>query len=208
MKARLCMLAAALSLAGCMAEAPTAAPAVVPQAPVPVATSAGPPLAFAVADAIPEAQLPAAIASFDAALKAKLAVLPLSSAYRMVSGGGQPARLILDADRAFEVGNAQLKPELLLPLADTVDASKVAGAWVIHVIGVASTADEAEQVDLAERRAASVLAYLGGKGIAGGRLRSETRRGSAHSLELQCVPIVKGREARAWMAPESVTARR
>lgn len=205
MKLRLCMLAALLSLAGCMAEAPTSAPAVVPQAPVPVATSGAPTLAFAVADAIPEAQLSAVIAGFDGTLKAKLAALPLSSAFRMVSGGGQPARLILDADRAFEVGNAQLKPELLLPLADTVDASRVAGAWVIHVIGVASTADEA---DLAERRAASVLAYLGGKGIAGGRLRSETRRGSAHTLELQFVPIVQGREARAWMAPESVTARR
>lgn len=205
MKTRLCMLAALLSLAGCMAEAPTAAPAALPQAPLPVATSSGSGMSFAVADAIPEAQLPLAIAAFDATLKANLAQLPLSPAYRMLSGGGQPTRLILDADRAFEVGNAQLKPELLLPLADTVDASRVAGAWVVHVIGVASTADEA---DLAERRAASVLAYLGSKGVSGGRLRSETRRGSTHSLELQFVPIVQGREARAWMAPESVTARR
>lgn len=205
MKRRLCALAALLSLAGCIAEAPTAAPAALPQGPVPVAASSAPALAFAVADAIPEPQLAAVIAAFDTRLKSQLAALPLSSAYRMVGGDGQPARLILDADRAFEVGNAQLIPELLLPLADTVEASRVAGAWVVHVIGVASTADEA---DLAERRAASVLAYLGSKGIAGGRLRSETRRGAAHSLELQFVPIVQGREAQAWMAPASVTARR
>lgn len=205
MRTRLCVSAALLALAGCMAEAPTAAPAVMPQAPPAVATATGPTLAFPVADAIPEAQRVTVIAGFDAALKSKLAQLPLSSAFRMVSGDGQPARLILDADHAFEVGNAQLKPELLLPLADTVEASRIGGAWVVHVIGVASSAAEA---DLAERRAASVLAYLAGKGVAGGRLRSETRRGHAHSLELQFVPIVQGREAQAWMAPESVTARR
>lgn len=212
MRARLGGLAALLALAGCTAEAPTSAPAALPQAPPVAAVAATPPLpnapvlAFAVADAIPEAQAAAVVADFDAALKAKLSALPLSSAYRVVSGGGQAARMILDADRAFEADNAQLKAELLLPLADAVAASRSGGAWVVHVIGRAPTAADS---DLAERRAVSVLAYLGGQGVAGGRLRSETRSGgSTRSLELLFVPIIQNREARAWMAPESAAAAR
>jgi outer membrane protein OmpA-like peptidoglycan-associated protein len=185
-----------LLLAGCASD-----PA--PPAAAPGALSGGP---LAIADAIPEAQQVAVIAGFDAELKARLAALPLSPAYRLVSSGGsQPSRLILEPDRAFEFGSAQLKPELLLPLADTVEATGLGGAWVVHVIAIAATADEA---DLAERRSASVLAYLASQGLRGGRLRAETRSGGAASLEVQFVPIIQGREARAWMPPESVAARR
>ena len=189
-------LALLLALGGCASDPVVEA---APTAP------AGAALAVAIADAVPPARLSAVIADFDAALKAKLALLPLSSAYRLVGGDGAPVRLLLDADRAFEVGNAQMKPELLLPLADVADVGRATGAWVIHVIGTASTSDEAE---LAERRAASVLAYLASRGFSAGRLRSETRSGRGHGVDLQFVPIVEGREAQAWMSPAALGARR
>ncbi|MBA4286921.1 MAG: hypothetical protein C0434_15465 [Xanthomonadaceae bacterium] len=198
--AGLASAAALLMLAGCAAD-----PAGSAATDADRQSAAEAALAVPIAGAVPEAQLAAVIAGFDAALKAKLAALPLSPAYRLVSGGGQPSRLILDAERAFEVGNAQLKPEMLLPLADAVEASRVGGAWVVHVIGVAATRDDG---DLAERRAASVRAYLAGKGLSGGRLRAESRSGSGRSLELQFVPIVEGREARAWMAPAAISSAR
>lgn len=193
---------ALLMLAGCAGDpAASVASDADPQS---VAAAAAA-LAVPIAGAVAEARLAAVIAAFDAALKAKLAALPLSPAYRLVSAGGQPARLLVDADHAFEVGNAQLKPELLLPLADAVEASRIGGAWVIHVIGLAASRDD---VDLAERRAASVLAYLASKGLSGGRLRAETRSGGSARLELQFVPIVEGREAQAWMAPATIAATR
>jgi len=189
-------LALLLALGGCASDPVVEA---APTAP------AGAALAIAIADAVPPARLSAVIADFDAALKAKLALLPLSSAYRLVGGDGAPVRLLLDVDRAFEVGNAQMKPELLLPLADVADVGRATGAWVIHVIGTASTSDEAE---LAERRAASVLAYLASRGFSAGRLRSETRSGRGHGVDLHFVPIVEGREAQAWMPPAALGARR
>lgn len=148
--------------------------------------------------AIPIAGEAATVTALDAALKQRLGRLPLSDAYRRVGGDGQPPRLLIDADRAFEVGSAQLKPALLLPLAEAAAASRDSGAWVLHAIGRARDAAEA---DLAERRAASVIAYLGSQGIPGGRLRSETRSGGVSQIELHFAPILDGHEARAWMPP-------
>ena len=114
------LLAAAL-LAGC--AAPAARPA-----PVPAVAVAVPAVKVPAAAAIPAAQRAAAVAALDLDLKARLGRLPLSDALRRIAGDGvQPPQLRLDADRAFEVGSGQLKPALLLPLAEAAGGSSSAG---------------------------------------------------------------------------------
>lgn len=182
----------ALLLSACAAVSAPVPPPARPVAAAPVA------VLLPADKAIPPAQQAGAIAALDAALKSRLSSLPLSDAWRRIGGGVQPPRLVIEADRAFEAGTAQLRPALLLPLAEAAAASRVGGAWVLHAIGRAPTAAEA---DLAERRAASVIAYLGTQGIAASRLRAETRSGTARQIELHFEPIVEGREAQAWMPP-------
>lgn len=167
------------------------------------------PAAFAVAGSVPPAQLPATLTAFDARLKAALADAAgrPSGIWRLQPERAHASRVILDADRAFEAGNAQLRPELLLPLSGIAEASRD-GAWVIHVIG---HADRAEDRSLAERRAASVASYLGRQGLSGGRLRAEARSepdGGGHRLELVFSAIVEGRELRAWMPPTGLATKR
>lgn len=188
------MLLTAL-LSACAAT-PVAAPVAAAQpAPAPVLA-----VALPVGVAIPPARQAGAIAALDAAMKTRLSALPLSDAWRRIGGGGQPPRLVIEADRAFEAGSAQLRPALLLPLAETAAASRAGGAWVLHAVGRAPTAADA---DLAERRAASVIAYLGTQGIVASRLRAETRSGTGRQIEVHLVPIVEGSEAQAWMPPGS-----
>lgn len=191
--------AALLGLVACAGAPP--APAQARAAPVGEAV----PASFAVTGALPAAQLPAALVAFNARLKAGLA--DAAGSLRLQPERDQASRLLLDADRAFEAGSAQLKPELLLPLSEVAAATR-GGAWVVHVIG---HADRAEDRSLAERRATALVSYLAGQGLSGGRLRSEARSerdGAGHRLELVFAAIVEGRELRAWMPPEALAARR
>lgn len=197
------MLAGVVALAGCASQPATAPDAVAIAGPAPVATAQAPlsfPTAFQTVGAISEAQSAAVISAFNAALAGKLA--GCKAACKLLTAKDRPTRVLLDADLAFEVGSAQLRPELLLPLADAVVASRSAGAWVIHVIG---HSDAEADAGLAERRATAVAAYLSGQGVAGGRLRAEgraARDGATRRVELVFAPIIEGREVRAWMPPE------
>ena len=184
----------AIALPGCAAPVVRPPPAPAVPAPVPV-------LAVPAAERIPAGQRSAAIAGLEAALKA---ALPSTDTLRLVAGTGQPPSLVIDADRAFEVDSGQLKPALLLPLADAAAASRAGGAWVLHVVGRAPAATDA---DLAERRAAAVRAYLGSRGIAEGRLRAEVRSGPARRVEVHFSPVVQGSEAQAWMPPAAPAVR-
>lgn len=205
-----------LGLAAC-AGAPQEAAPIVPAkdgAPVPVAAAESPSEAYAVAGALPQAQLPAVLAAFNGALKAKLG--GVSGFWRLQPERDRPMRVVLDAERAFETGSAQLRPELLLPLSEIATATRgggsasagaSAGAWVIHVIG---HAERAEDASLSERRATAIAAYLAEQEVPGGRLRAETRsekNGAGHRIELVFAAIVEGRELRAWMPPGTATSR-
>jgi outer membrane protein OmpA-like peptidoglycan-associated protein len=109
--------------------------------------------------------------------------------------------LNLPAEAFFEQGNAQLKVTALKPLAEIAAAVIARGASVVHVVGLAP---EERKLDLAERRAASVAAYLMNNGIEPARLRHESRAGSYYGDTVTVVlkPVVLGREKDAWTPPE------
>ncbi|MDP3295131.1 MAG: hypothetical protein Q8M37_10405 [Nevskia sp.] len=214
---RASLAALLLGLAACAGSPPESAPIVPAQdgAPVPLAGAEAPPEAYAVAGALPQAQLPAVLAAFNGAVKTTLG--EASGIWRLQPERDRPTRVVLDAERAFETGSAQLRPELLLPLSEIATATRggsgagagaSAGAWVIHVIG---HAERAEDTSLTERRATAIAAYLAEQGVPGGRLRAETRsekNGAGHRIELVFAAIVEGRELRAWMPPGTVAASR
>lgn len=180
-------------------------------APVPLADAESPAEGYAAAGALPQAQYAATVAAFNAGLKAALGAP--SGSWRLQPERDRPTRVVLDADRAFEAGSSQLRPELLLPLSGIAAATRSggtgsAGAWVVHVIG---HAERAEDAGLAERRALAIASYLAGQDLPGGRLRAETRsdrNGEGHRIELVFAAIVEGRELRAWMPPGAVAAGR
>ncbi len=201
-----------LVLAGCAGSPPEPAPIVPAKdgAPVPLAGADSPSEAYAVAGALPQAQLAAVLATFNAELKATLGAS--SGSWRLVPERDRATRVVFDADRAFETGSAQLRPELLLPLSEIARAARggnvSAGPWVIHVIG---HAERTEDLGLSERRATAIASYLAEQDVPGGRLRAETRsdkNGAGHRIELVFAAIVEGRESRAWMPPGPVAASR
>ncbi|WP_295684388.1 OmpA family protein [uncultured Nevskia sp.] len=209
---RASLAALLLGLAACAGSPPESAPIVPAQdgAPVPLAGADSPSEAYAVAGALPPAQLAAVLTTFNAELKAKLGAS--SGSWRLVPERDRAMRVVFDADRAFETGSAQLRPELLLPLSELAKAARggnaSAGPWVIHVIG---HAERAEDASLSERRATAIASYLAEQDVPGGRLRAETRNeknGAGHRIELVFAAIVAGRESRAWMPPEAVAASR
>lgn len=210
---RVGLAASLLGLAACAGSPPESAPIVPAKdgAPVPLAGADSPSEAYAVAGALPQAQLPAVLAAFNGALKAALG--GASDIWRLQLERDRPTRVVLDAERAFETGSAQLRPELLLPLSEIATATRggsgtAAGAWVIHVIG---HAERAEDASLTERRATAIASYLAEQEVPGGRLRAETRsekNGAGHRIELVFAAIVEGRESRAWMPPGTVAASR
>lgn len=209
---RASLAALLLGLAACAGSPPETAPIVPAQdgAPVPLAGADSPSEAYAVAGALPPAQLPAVLAAFNGALKATLG--ETSGIWRLQPERDRPTRVVFDADRAFETGSAQLRPELLLPLSELAKAARAgnatAGPWVIHVIG---HAERAEDASLSERRATAIASYLAEQDVPGGRLRAETRsekNGAGHRIELVFATIVQGRESRAWMPPGPIAASR
>jgi hypothetical protein len=106
----------------------------------------------------------------------------------------------LPAPALFEQGNAQLKVEALKPLADIAGSIAARGAVVTHLVGFA--ADEVS-VDLADRRAGSVLESFSRQSITPARLRAEARIDAdrADRLAIAVRLVVVGRENEAWMPP-------
>lgn len=207
-----CLLGLGLGLVGCAGSPSDTAPIVPAKdgAPVPLAGADSPSEAYAVAGALPPAQFPAVLAAFNGALKGTLG--ETSGIWRLQPERDRPTRVVLDAERAFETGSAQLRPELLLPLSEIAKAARGgnanAGPWVIHVIG---HVERAEDASLSERRATAIASYLAEQDVPGGRLRAETRsekNGAGHRIELVFAAIVEGRESRAWMPPGTIAASR
>lgn len=208
------LVALLIGLASC-ADTSSTAPQVPAKdaVPVPLADAESPAEGYAVAGALPQAQYAATLAAFNGALKAVLGAP--SASWRLQPERDRPTRVVLDADRAFEAGSSQLRPELLLPLSAIAAATRgggnapgSSGAWVVHVIG---HAERSEDAGLAERRALAIASYLAGQDLPGGRLRAETRSdrsGDGHRIELVFAAIVEGRELRAWMPPGAVAAGR
>jgi outer membrane protein OmpA-like peptidoglycan-associated protein len=122
-------------------------------------------------------------------------------------------RVRFGADESFAPDDAQLQASALLPYTETAGVLKQWPATVIHVLahGAEGQADE-PSTDLTARRAASVLSYLGSRGLPPTRLRAEGRgpreplaieRGDAANRRVELVvrPVIAGREREAWMPP-------
>lgn len=207
MKPRASRAAVALSLllAACAGRVPPPAqplppePVVVVTAAKPVAPPAVAIPAYPVSDAIPEAQASAVLDALQADLARRLQARANASASVTRSSAGAPL-VALFADSTFEVESAQMRAPTLLLLADCAYAAHAAGAFVVHVLGYAGTAEDA---DLAERRAATITSYLISQGLPASRVRTEARvtAGTPRRIEIVFEPIVAGREVRAWMPP-------
>ena len=192
---------------GCAGPAPQAPqPATPPPAAPAVPASIG---TAVVAGAIPADRVAAVLDALQADLAGRLkpdagrGVIVVSR-----RADGAP-RVTIDVAQSFEAGSAQMRAETLLRIAECATAAQTA-AVVVHVIGSGEPAATADGESLAERRAASVAAYLQERGLPASRVRAEGRvtrdRDAVRRLELVFEPIVEGREVRAWMPPTAPAA--
>lgn len=103
----------------------------------------------------------------------------------------------------FEAGSAELRPAMLDGLARIARVVKSSSKTTVHVLvsGYDNTAAAFSQ-SLADRRAATLAAYLVAQGVDDRRTRFE---GSAKSqpglLQITIRPVIAGAEAQAWMSP-------
>lgn len=136
-----------------------------------------------------------------------------------LSRGAEPfIRVRLGADESFAGGSAQLEARALLLYAEIGEVLKASPGAVTHVLVHGDAPTSAEPwTDLSARRAASVRAYLIGRGVPDTRLRAEGRGAGEPAtvesgaeavnrrVELVLKPVIAGSEAEAWMPPPAST---
>ncbi len=128
-----------------------------------------------------------------------------------LSRDGSVLKLRLGADASFGPDSAELEAGALELYAALAQVLARRPGTVAHVLVHGEVASAELPTDLTARRAASLRAYLGARGVPGTRLRAEGR-GSSQRLtpdaadanrrvELVFKPIVAGQEAQAWVPP-------
>lgn len=95
------------------------------------------------------------------------------------SVGGEVERSLIDAGRArvyginFDLDSAAIRPESTAVLDEVVAILVAQPSWKLAIEGhTDSTGTDARNLALSQQRAASVVAYLTGRGVAPSRLRA------------------------------------
>lgn len=166
--------------------------------------------------AVAPANLDAELVRLQRELERRLTGRDWGVPVQLSRGAGPYVRVRLGADESFAGAGAQLEARALLLYAEIGEVLKAAPGVVTHVVvhGDAPTSTE-PWTDLTARRAASVRAYLAGRGVPETRLRAEGRAAGEPAtvesgagavnrrVELVLKPVVAGSEAEAWMPPPS-----
>jgi outer membrane protein OmpA-like peptidoglycan-associated protein len=151
---------------------------------------------------------PAGLSSMEMARQREALVKQLAAA-----GAVQDWQVMLLADGSlklqsaindsFEAGSAQLRPASLNSYARIAGVAAEYGKTVIHVMASGDDAipDQYRQ-SLSERRAASVAAFLSGRGIDQMRLRFSGKASQKpEAVQIVIKPVTMDSETQAWMPP-------
>ncbi len=125
-------------------------------------------------------------------------------------------KIDISSEVSFDFGSASIKPAFRTTLDKVADVLKRYDRSVVHVVGhTDSVGSDATNQRLSERRAQSVIDYLGSVGVSRDRLRAEGRgeteprdsnateagRQLNRRVEVFVKPIVEGQEQRAYESP-------
>lgn len=125
-------------------------------------------------------------------------------------------KIDIASEISFDFGSAAIKPAFRTTLDKVANVLQRYNQSVVHVVGhTDSVGSDASNQSLSERRAHSVIDYLGSVGVARDRLRAEGRgetepratnateagRQLNRRVEIFVKPIVEGQEQRAYDSP-------
>lgn len=125
-------------------------------------------------------------------------------------------KIDIASEISFDFGSAAIKPAFRTTLDKVANVLQRYNRSVVHVVGhTDSVGSDASNQSLSERRAHSVIDYLGSAGVARDRLRAEGRgetepratnateagRQLNRRVEVFVKPIVEGQEQRAYDSP-------
>lgn len=125
-------------------------------------------------------------------------------------------KIDISSEVSFDFGSAAIKPAFRNTLDKVANVLQRYNRSVVHVVGhTDSVGSDATNQRLSERRAQSVIDYLGSVGVARDRLRAEGRgetepratnateagRQLNRRVEVFVKPIVEGQEQRAYDSP-------
>jgi outer membrane protein OmpA-like peptidoglycan-associated protein len=134
---------------------------------------------------------------------------------------GDVLMLVIAGDLGFDFNSAQIRPEALATYDAITAVLQSYGSTVVHIVchTDASGSDPYNQ-DLSQRRAAAIAAYLGGRGLAGVRVRAQGRgerepvanndsvegRKRNRRIDIVIKPVIEGQEQQAWVPPSTLAA--
>ena len=129
---------------------------------------------------------------------------------------GNAIKLVIAGDLGFDFNSAQIRPEALATYDAITTVLQTYSSTVVHIVcHTDSSGSEPYNQDLSRRRAAAIAAYLGGRGLAGVRVRAEGRgerepvanndsaegRKRNRRIDIFIKPVIAGQEQQAWVPP-------